>query len=295
VPDADQYAAAGITPENSRFEFFRQTIAARLSTEAVGYAQQWAVSNSGTFNSEWLVVDYKGFEKGKELKKNSVYYMAQIPGTIVSYDITEQVNQKGFAGTFNIPADASIYNNSGWPAMYAEKAGTRFGTKYADLFTYEKNPRYKIAQRDHKKIKDLQSFQTFMRYNNYNNDDLSKGPGTPANSPWHAICARADLVDTSGDYPSELGADCFGGNDGKVISSSLVASMNLVSIVGPTADNLDSFSFSANAGDNGLCTEEKYPHAGLPDVWQFDWVQTNWPITVAEDEEEGRKPTVTTM
>ena len=282
TPDSSIYAAANIQPDNVYLEFFRQVIATRLSTDAMSYAKSWANGNSGTFNSEWLVIDYNGFTPGSPLAPNTVYYLAQIPGKIVSYDITDRVNKLGFAGTFNIPYDTSIYNSSGWPAMYAQKQGTRFGQYYADLFTYNKNPRYRIAERDHQKITDLESFQKFIRYNDYMNDELSAGPGTPTNSPWNAIAARADLVDRSStaDYPDELQADCFGGNDGKVISSDLVASMDLVSIVGPSADNLSVFSFSDNAGDDGVCNEAKYPHSGMPDKWDFKWVQTKWPIKV---------------
>ena len=206
-PDASLYT--GIVPNGTRWEFMRQTIAARLSRSTVEYASHYTVANSGTFNSEWIVTDFKRFTPGQGLAAEAVWYIAQVPSHFASYDLTPLVQLQGFTATFNIPQDSGIYNVSGWPAMVAEKKKSSYGQAYADLFTYNLNPRFRIASRDHSKIKTVEEMKKFIRYNDYKHDPLSQGPGTPPSSPWNAISARADLVDDNGDYPDELQSDCL--------------------------------------------------------------------------------------
>lgn len=80
--------------------------------------------------------------------------------------------------------------------------------------------------------------------------------------PGHAISARFDL--------SSSGAIPNGGIDSKVVSSCMLKSMNAQMISGPTHETLASFSWHDDGGKEKF---PNYPHIGLPERWNFDWVQ----------------------
>lgn len=86
------------------------------------------------------------------------------------------------------------------------------------------------------------------------------GEGILPNEPGHAISARMDL--SASKIPN-------GGIDAKVVNRCLFRSMQCQAISGPSHTKQTVFKWKDGAAD----TMQGWPHLGLPDVWDFDWVQ----------------------
>jgi len=218
----------------------RVRLANSMATNGREWAELFKLHNSGTYNNQYMVVDYKLFEAGKELKPNLLWVIEQIPGLVESADVTQQL-ERGYWPSYNVPYFPKIYDESGYPALVAHSGPE---------FSYQMAPRAQIFRRDQGKVVDLTSFKTIMRYNDYKNDPISKG------DPGKAICSRFDLDPT---HPSPGG--CY---DTKVTNYAMFSKFQAEAINGPTTQNgLPPFAWKAFANTS---------HLGLPPVYNFNFV-----------------------
>jgi len=218
----------------------RTTIANRLANSGSQWAQIFSKFNSGTYNNQWIIVDYKNFNVGTFTKENLLWVLEQIPGYIEAADLTSVLNF-GYWPSYNVPYFKSIFNMSGYP---------EYVHKYGNYFTYELNPRGTIFRRDQAKINDFTGLQHFLRYNEYKNDPLSQG------NPTYTICARGDL---KAQNPSPSGC-----SDSKAISSDYAKQRIAFAINGPTSEGQPPFAWSQFP---------TAPHLGMPQKYNFDWTK----------------------
>lgn len=125
----------------------------------------FAMHNSGTYNNQWMVVDYKLFTPGmtysltwlvscdshvislgQALKPGTLWIAEQIPGLVERADKTSTVTQTGYWASYNIPYFVNIYNMSGYPP---------YEQKYGDMWSYSNCARAKIFRRSVKPIPPL--------------------------------------------------------------------------------------------------------------------------------------------
>jgi len=215
----------------------RTTLANRMATDGSSWSKIFARHNSGTYNNQWIVVDYKRFYSGH--KTDIVWIIEQIPGLVMSADKSATLFATSYWPSYNIPYFKSIYNISGYGAM---------AQKYGDSFRYEKCPRANIFRRKETMVTDLQTMKNLMRYNNFQHDPLSLGRGDGA------ICARMDLNPTN---PSP-----FGCTDSKVASYSKMLVGAVDAACGPTHDQEPPFSW---------IHWPTWPHEGMPETFNFQW------------------------
>jgi len=228
-----------VTPE-SLLSWVRTILANRMSTDGQSWTTIFAKYNSGTYNNQWIITDYKKFLAGeRQMQPNTVWILEQIPGYCESADVSPIINQQGYWLSYNIPYFPFIYSISGYPAQV---------TKYGDGYSYSKCPRAQIFKRDFSKAGSLDGMKWIMRYNNYQNDPLS------LEDPGNAISSRFDL-ETSGPNP-------FGGIDSKIASYNMINKFTAIAISGPTFYQQTAFDWSAF---------ESTPHYGQPEVFNFDW------------------------
>ena len=78
-----------VVPETV-FEGIRNVVANRLACSGKNWSEVFSHHNSGTYNNQWMVVDYKLFEKGQEQLKNGLLWvLEQLPGIITAGDQTD--------------------------------------------------------------------------------------------------------------------------------------------------------------------------------------------------------------
>lgn len=243
----------------------RLMVSNRLAYTGQDWAKLFALHNSGTYNNEWMIVDYKLFTPGQPLRDGLFTVLEQIPGTVYWEDRTDTLRNTSYWSSYNIAYYPHIYNMSG--AMDAF-------IKYGDFFSYTHSPRSNIFRRDHHKVNDIESMINLMRYNNFTKDPLSEcSKCSPPYSGENTIAARSDLNPATGKYPFDaLGHRDHGATDMKLTNFKLSETLQFISIAGPTHDDADVTPFVWSQADFGSTTN----HFGHPDKWTFEPFCAEW-------------------
>ncbi|KAJ9596928.1 hypothetical protein L9F63_012053 [Diploptera punctata] len=263
---------AYVKPEGQIMEQIRTMIANRLATSGKEWSKIFSKYNSGTYNNQWMIVDYKLFKKGtpqNQLENNLLWILEQLPGYVKAADMTDELRVQTYWPSYNIPYFSEVFNLSGNNALVR---------KYGDWFTYDKNPRALMFKRDHVKVKDTISMIALMRYNNYKYDPLSRCECTPPYSGENAIAARNDVNPANGTYPfAALGHRSHTATDMKLATADLVNTLQMIAVSGPPySDDLPPFRWStSDFKDNS--------HLGQPDLWEFHPYLSIWPEDISEN------------
>jgi len=240
----DERLYAACDPQATVMAFVRAIVANRVSDSGEDWVNAFVRHNSGTYNNQWMVVDYKRFHKGApQLTQGVLWLLEQIPGHVQYRDMSAQLEQDTYWASYNRPFFDDINTQSAYE-RYAKSMG--------EIFTYRDCKRAKIFAREQSKIKDVESLKKLMRLNKYQTDPLSAG------CPGEAIAARYDLPATGRcDTPQQPA----GGTDSKVTTSEWVPQLKCMAIGGPTSDDQPPF-------DWGQWT--MHP-VGQPSTWNFAW------------------------
>ncbi|XP_042871077.1 putative phospholipase B-like 2 [Penaeus japonicus] len=251
-----------VTATGELMEWMRTIVANRLATDGKSWADFFSMHNSGTYNNQWMVVDYKLFKPRNHIKPNTLWVLEQLPGLVKSGDQSHILRSQSYWPSYNVPFYPEIFNMSGAPAMVE---------RYGDWFTYYKTPRALIFKRDHVKVKNIRSMIKLMRYNDYQHDPLSRCNCTPPYSAENAISARNDRNPKNGTYPfGALGHRSHGGTDMKMTTSSMASRLKFLAVNGPTYDQQPVFRWSEQD------FEKDTPHYGHPDAWAFPVIGHKW-------------------
>eukprot|EP01114_Cavostelium_apophysatum_P002950 TRINITY_DN1265_c0_g1_i1.p1 TRINITY_DN1265_c0_g1~~TRINITY_DN1265_c0_g1_i1.p1 ORF type:complete len:530 (-),score=124.52 TRINITY_DN1265_c0_g1_i1:37-1626(-) len=229
-----------VTPQTVPY-WIRVSVANRMASGGEEWTEVFAKENSGTYNNQWIIVDYKLFTKGKPLKPNTLWIAEQIPGYVISADKTDVLEENSYWASYNIPYFPFVYNISGYPAAYKAKG---------DAYSYTGCPRARIFTRDQHTVSDMDSMKKIMRYNKWQVDPLSLG------NACNSISARCDL---NPENPSP-----FGAIDGKIANSETVKSIQSQAVAGPTWDSQPPFAWTGEWTD--------VAHYGEVQVYDFDWI-----------------------
>uniref|UniRef100_A0A8C5LVM0 Phospholipase B-like n=1 Tax=Leptobrachium leishanense TaxID=445787 RepID=A0A8C5LVM0_9ANUR len=252
-----------IKPEGSVLEWLRNLVSNRLATGGQEWVDIFKKFNSGTYNNQWMIVDYNKFRVGQtKTPAGLLTVLEQIPGMIVDADKSDELYSKGYWASYNLPYFEEIFNASGLPAMVE---------KYGDWFSYDRNPRAQIFRRNQTYIQDLDSMIQLMRYNDFLHDPLSICSScNPKPNGENAISARSDLNLANGTYPfGALHQRQHGGTDMKITSFAMASKYQMVAVNGPTWDQVPPFQWSTSPFSNLL-------HMGHPDLWKFSPIHVTW-------------------
>jgi len=252
----------GISPVGSVFEWLRNMVANRLATSAKEWTEIFSKYNSGTYNNQWMVVDFNLFQPGQALKDGTLYVLEQYPGYIAAYDATEDLRTVNYFASYNNPANKTAYELAGYPEMVA---------KFGSFYSHEDTPRAHLFAREHVKVTDLDSFKHTMRYNDFKNDPLGRCEEcSPPYNGEFGISSRGDLNPADGVYPFKaVSHRDHASLDAKVTSGALFKSFSSVVVAGPTCDQQPPFDWSTS-DFNYL------PHQGHVTRFTFPWVKVDW-------------------
>ena len=73
---------------NSLLSWIRVIVANRMADDGAAWSEIFARFNSGTYNNQWIVVDYNKFTPGQPLADGVLWIVEQIPGMVEGADMT---------------------------------------------------------------------------------------------------------------------------------------------------------------------------------------------------------------
>jgi len=233
----------------SVLSWMRIVVANRLATGGASWIDFFSRHNSGTYNNQWILVDYNRFTPYQPLQDGTLFIAEQIPGKVISTDATYFL-RLGYWPSFNIPFFQETYDT----CMF-----TTIREKYGSWMTYSLSPRGQIFRRDNGKVRTLNDTANILRYNDWTHDPLAAG------SPGNQISSRFDLVPKN-QHPTNpyLVRAAFGGIDSKVTSRELMRKGQVWAQSGPTHDQVPAFDWRDWPGT---------VHEGLPTRWDFPWIE----------------------
>ena len=215
--------------------WIRTTVANRMTDNGLDWCNYFSLYNSGTYNNQWQVIDYKRF--ATDATNGLLYVLEQIPGEVHFEDLSGLLAKQKYFPSYNVPFFPSIYNTSGYGEMYE---------KYGDEYSYQSNPRANILRQRQSDVVDLKSLFWLIRYNDYQSDPYSLGDAC------NSVAARCDL--------NLVGSMPFGAIDAKM-TSSLLAPEGITYIVsGPTNQNQPVFRWDS---------WPNITHTGQPNIFDF--------------------------
>jgi hypothetical protein len=245
-------------------DFIRIMAANRLSTSAKDWVQNMLDSATGTYSSQWMILDYKKFTKGQQLPAGTFYVFEQAPEKSHYEDMSAHVNSNGFWSSYNRAWYDDVRKTTGDDAMMqvlGQKAD-------AEEYSKDKTPRAQIAAATVTGVNSLDDMRKEMTRNkgnlelNLDHDSFK--------IPLHAISPRNDVIDIAGTHNDR--GDPFGGVDGKITSSCLMDKLSAQAISSPSHADLPAFTW---LNEDGSEVWPGYPRDGLPNTANFDWINVN--------------------
>lgn len=86
-----------------------------FSRTSKAWVDLFARYNSGTYNNQWTVVDYKMFKPGQPIPdKDMLWILEQTPGFTETMDVTYYLKRFTYFPSYNIPMISTISQISGF-------------------------------------------------------------------------------------------------------------------------------------------------------------------------------------
>merc|ERR1719401_28124 len=152
-------------------------VANQLATSGPEWMRIFQKHNSGTYNDQWMVVDYSKFTPGEPLPEGVLTVGEQLPGYFHYEDQTETLSY-GYWPSYNV----AFYPETG----RLIKQDVTVKTK-GFAFSYQMAPRAQVYRRDQGTVRSDEDMQRMMRYNQFQTDPIARGD--PCNQP----ACRQDL------------------------------------------------------------------------------------------------------
>ncbi|GFU53299.1 putative phospholipase B-like 2 [Trichonephila clavipes] len=91
-----------VTPEGTILEWQRNIIANRLAKNGKQWVTLFSIMNSGTYNNQWMILDYTKFQPGKPLEDGLFWVLEQLPGYLHSEDVTDVLRKQNYWPSYNV-------------------------------------------------------------------------------------------------------------------------------------------------------------------------------------------------
>ena len=237
----------------------RSIVASVMAGSGSEWSDVFSLENSGTYNNQWILVDFAKFEKWKSdpsLPPSDVLWIVeQAPGLVIGKDMTDHLFEETFWASYNRPYFAQIADVSGY---------TVASKKRGEWFHHQKCPRARMFDAVQSSVVDVDSLRSIMTLNMYDvmNATYLHTHGCPKNQ----IAGRYDIdAQLSGEDFKKCGpVMAYGALDCKITTSQLIANNTVLMVSAPLWNNtVPAFSWSE------LPMEAQTSHWGQPDKWDF--------------------------
>jgi len=227
--------------------FVHVMITNRLAKNGAHWTRLFGTQNTGTYCSQWMIVDYNRFKAGKTIPDDFFWLFEGVPGQTKAADMSHHLRDNGYFPSMNRPYFDEIRDVTGHQG--AQRAQGR-------IYSWLNNPRAQIFRGAQGGVGSLLEMRELMHRNLY------PFTGVFPIEPGHEVAARFDL---SPNLPIPNG-----GIDSKVVNRCLFAKMEIQAMSSPAHGAVPPFQWS---NDDGADLFPGYPHVGLPNKWNFGWVQ----------------------
>eukprot|EP00123_Amoebidium_parasiticum_P016856 comp23610_c0_seq1/m.40158 comp23610_c0_seq1/g.40158 ORF comp23610_c0_seq1/g.40158 comp23610_c0_seq1/m.40158 type:complete len:589 (-) comp23610_c0_seq1:788-2554(-) len=250
-----------LTPESIP-SWARVLTANALASSGAHWTSLFARYNSGTYNNQWMVLDYNMWIKGQKPKPGFFHVLEQMPGEIIADDLTDYITKTGYFASYNIP----FFERTTVVSGQDSRLNT---TRHPELYSYDTCPRAYLFKTLQGEIKHLVDMQWVMGWNdwkfisNERPDDM--GPRDELRSPRHAISSRYDIFDDEGANANKKPM-AFGAIDAKIVSysSAMQPLPQAWARAGPTYDEQPIFCWEGSKANDTA-------HNGHPPCFNFKW------------------------
>lgn len=256
IPKDVRYTPSGEVPD-----FLRIMAANRVASTGHDWVQSMSDSATGTYSSQWMVVDYKKFKKGQALEDGTFHVLEQAPGVNHIQDMSSHLQDKRYWASYDRAYfDDTRAATGDDDAMGSEKYSPK---SVRELYSKSDTPRAQIIRQTIGGVNSLDAMRAEMSEN--------KGTEEPVDEPKlripaYAISSREDLSDADTTNPK---GSPDGGVDAKVTSSCLFQALAAEAISSPSHSTDKPFQWT----QDGKEVFPGSPHEGLPDEADFDWMR----------------------
>lgn len=243
--------------------WYRSMVANRLAKDGKEWMHIYEKHNSGTYNNQWMVVDYNRFSPSSGPSAGFLWVGEQLPGHFYFEEQTEFLKQHSYWISYNRPFYPYIFNLSNqWELV----------EKYGDHFSWEKTARSVLFRGMQANVVNRSAYERVLRWNDYTKDPIgTQGCKHGTRSASNAISERGDL--TTGDCISDIAQINEGGTDAKYTTykGMINAARRLETTLqsGPTHDLVPPFRWSNSPFKH-------VAHIGQPDLFAFPWVNVSF-------------------
>jgi len=265
VPNKQQYD----TSASSLPDFLRIMAANRVASSGREWVDSMVGSATGTYSSQWLVVDYTRFSPGSSLPEGTFHVLEQAPGISHFEDMSAHLQREGYWASYDRAYFDDVRAATGDDAMEAKLRKAPEGSEAraeAALFSKSGTPRAQIVHQTARGVSSLESMRGEMTRNHGTEEPVQQAA---LRVPWFTISARSDLEDR--EHINRQGSP-DGGVDSKVTSSCLFRTLTAQAISSPTHADMPPFRWASASGEE---VWPGYPHDGLPNTANFDWVRVD--------------------
>eukprot|EP00932_Pfiesteria_piscicida_P012554 SRR837773.23946.p1 GENE.SRR837773.23946~~SRR837773.23946.p1 ORF type:complete len:231 (+),score=46.32 SRR837773.23946:105-695(+) len=176
-----------------------------------------ADSATGTYSSQWLVVDYKKFSGGGDLLPGTFYVLEQAPGVSHFEDMTPRLQSEGYWASFDRAFFDDVRARTGDDAQQRQLQAEGELAE-AELYSKDRTPRAQIARQTAHQVNSLSAMRAQMTENRGTQEPVDM----PAlQIPRYAFSARDDMKD---ERRVDRDGSPDGGVDAKITSRCLCSS-----------------------------------------------------------------------
>jgi hypothetical protein len=253
---------------NSVTTVVRSIVASVMSNSGSEWFDVFSRENSGTYNNQWIIVDFKPFtnwkfewkktgDKPVEFPDNVLWIIEQAPGLVVGHDKSIHLFSESYWASYNRPYYSLIANVSGYTA--ASKL-------HGEWFEHAKCPRARIFSALHSAVENIESMRSIMSLNMW--DVMNATYLHTHNCPKNQLAGRYDidpqLPINSIEYRKCGPVMAYGALDLKVTNSHFMKQDAVIMVSAPLWNNsVGPFNWSE------LPIEAQIAHWGQPEKWDF--------------------------